>query len=73
MFDRKNVYDVFAQTGSAEDDGYLSSPDGRATVDLLGESFSQLYKLIELYNPNGGQQTFFGPPRQIGFGIKLNI
>lgn len=73
LFDRKNVYDVFAQTGSAEDDGYLSSPDGRATVDLLGESFSQLYKLIELYNPNGGQQTFFGPPRQIGFGIKLNI
>lgn len=71
IFDRKNVYNVFAQTGSAEDDGYLTTPFGSREADVLGEKFVQLYKLIELYNPNGGQQIFYGPPRQIGFGIKL--
>lgn len=72
LFDRKNIFDVFTQSGLADNDGFLNSIEGRATVDQLGESFSQLYKLIELYNPNGGQQIFYGPPRQIGFGIKLN-
>jgi len=73
LLDAKNVYDVFPRTGSAEDDGYLSDPNlGGQLVEIYGEQFVTLYNLINQYNPLGGQQTFFGPPRQIGFGIKLN-
>jgi hypothetical protein len=69
LFDTKNIYNVFPKTGSAEDDGNEDIP---YLEEVYGKQVSQLNKLINLYNPDEGQQTFFGPPRQIGFGIKLN-
>jgi len=68
LFDTKNIYDVFPRTGSAEDDG----ADLSIFEEVYGEQFGTLYNLINQYNPNEGQQTFFGPPRRIGFGIKIN-
>jgi len=72
LFDRQNIYDVFSNTGKADDDGYLDyfSPSNHS--EEAWAKMIQLHQLELLYNPAGGQQTFYGPPRQIGFGIKLN-
>jgi hypothetical protein len=68
LFDTKNVYDVFESTGSAEDDGR----DLTDFVLIFGEQYETLYQLLNQYNPKYEQQTFYGPPSQIGLGIKLN-
>ena len=68
LLDAKNVYDVFPRTGSADDDGLDISP----WVEVYGEQYAVLHQLMNQYNPQDEQQTFYGPPRQIGFGIKLN-
>ena len=77
LFDTKNEFNVFPRTGSAEDDGYISDPNlGGQLIEVYGEQYAVLYKLKNLYNPQGPtsdfQQIFYGPPRQIGFGIKVN-
>lgn len=73
LFDAKNVYDIFPRTGSADNDGFLDDPEiVRQLVETFGEQYLTLYRLMNKYNPNNLQQTFYGPPRQIGFGVKLN-
>lgn len=73
LFDTKNVYNVFPLTGSAENDGYLDNPAiVQQLVEVYGEQYITAYKLMNIYNPDYNQQTFYGPPRQIGLGIKLN-
>lgn len=67
IFDTKNIYDVFSTTGSVDNDGYEL-----INVQLFGEQARDLHRLLNAYNPDDHQQTFYGPPRQIGFGIKLN-
>jgi hypothetical protein len=72
LLDTKNIYEVFSSTNKPDDDGYL---DYLNSLNLAENKLIQMYQLHQLeltYNPNGGQQTFYGPPRQIGFGIKLN-
>ena len=66
LFDTKNIYDVFSTTGSVENDGQLIE------VPIYGDQIKDLHKLLNAYNPDDHQQTFYGPPRQICFGIKLN-
>lgn len=41
-------------------------------VQIYGEQARDLHRLLNVYNPDDHQQTFYSPPRQIGFGIKLN-
>ncbi|MCZ7612355.1 MAG: hypothetical protein M5T52_02075 [Ignavibacteriaceae bacterium] len=41
-------------------------------IETYGEQYAILHQLMNQYNPQDEQQTFYGPPRQIGFGIKLN-
>jgi|GEM_PF-6998265 len=77
LLDTKNEFDVFPRTGTAADDGFINDPNlGGQLVQAYGEQYAILYKLKNQYNPQGPigdlQQTFYGPPRQIGFGIKLN-
>lgn len=68
LFDTKNIFNVFSTTGTVDNDGY----DIDNLLQVYGEQLTELHKLMNFYNPDGGQQTFYGPPRQIGFGIKLN-
>jgi hypothetical protein len=72
LFDSENIYDVFSNTGKPDDDGYLDYFNPSQHSEEAWAKMIQLHQLELLYNPAGGQQTFYGPPRQIGFGIKLN-
>lgn len=78
LFDKKNVENVFLRTGSATDDGYISNP--QLSGDLVNQpGYIELYKAInidyyERYQSAGNLQTvpfFYGPPRQIRLGIRL--
>ena len=78
LFDAANIQNTFLRTGTPYDDGYISNPS------LSGELVSQpgyigMYRAInvdyyEQYQNAGALMTvpqFFGPPRQIRLGVKL--
>ena len=75
LLDTKNVEDVFIQSGSAYDNGYLGTQEGRKRVDsyaAYGEVFGQEY--LEFYDQmNFRNVNFFGPPRQIRVGFRCNF
>ncbi len=72
LFDNQNIYNVFSNTGKPDDDGYNLALYQQMFGEEKGAKMYQLHQLELSYNPAGGQQIFYGPPRQIGFGIKLN-
>jgi len=72
LFDNQNIYNVFSNTGKSDDDGYNLALYQQMFGEEKGAKMYQLHQLELSYNPAGGQQIFYGPPRQIGFGIKLN-
>jgi hypothetical protein len=69
LLNSQQVFNVYSYTGSANDDGYLNSPEGlrKAETELSAETFSQLYR-IRMDNPYNMAQ-----PRQIKLGVKLNF
>jgi hypothetical protein len=79
--DARNVTNVHARSGSAEDDGYLGGP-GAVTAASQGPDFVALYNAVNnLYSEeyrvgNTGAQNvnnpfMWGPPRQVRLGIRL--
>ncbi len=78
FFNSKNVINVFPNTGSADDDGFISNRAiSQATIDANGgEEYVQLYRAINLENGqaywDATGNELYGSPRQIFFGIKLN-
>jgi hypothetical protein len=84
LFDTRNIQNVFMRTGSAEDDGYLTTPGVGLERGLADPRFAELYRAIELgYYEQWSNATtgaaytvapnIFGPPRQIRFGIRLEF
>lgn len=80
LFDRKNVENVFLRTGTTDDDGYISDPELSAQLtQTYGQQYVDLYRAInidyyEQYQQAGGLNTvpfFYGQPRQIRLGIRL--
>ena len=82
LFDTKNVQNVFLRTGSASDDGYLTTPGVGLERALADPTFAALYRAINLdyyeqwqYATTGAAYTtqpyLYGPPRQIQFGVRL--
>ncbi len=70
----QNVTAVYSTTGSATDNGYLGTENGRKAVEnynAYGEIFGYLYQdmLREGYRNNG----FYGTPRQIRFGLRFDF
>ena len=65
LFNYKIVYDVYAETGNFEDDGFLFDPANQRYINnqLSPESFRALYQL-NLYNT-----SFYGIPRLWNFGL----
>ena len=80
LFDTKNVQNVFLRTGTTDDDGYLSNPSlGQPLVNTFGPKYADVYRAIninyyEAYQNAVGLNTvpyFYGPPRQVRFGVRL--
>lgn len=75
LLDTKNVTDVFIQSGSASDDGYLSTVQGRQqlqTYQAYGDVFARLYQdyYYQTYLMNA---ALFGPPRQVRVGLRIDF
>jgi hypothetical protein len=83
FLDTRNIQNVFMRTGSTDDDGYISDPAlGGTLVATYGPEYAALYRAVnidysEQYQvavngaPYTTQPLFFGPPRQIRLGIRL--
>ncbi len=81
LFDARNVLEVFVRTGNDYDDGVITNPELRQQlINTYGEIYPEIYSAIRLdykeqtlgsYNQQYGTEVFYGPPRQIRFGIKL--
>jgi len=75
LLDTKNVQDVFIQTGSASDNGYLSTDQGRQellTYAAYGQVYEDLYRDF-YYQYNIQNADFYGPPRQVRLGLRLDF
>jgi hypothetical protein len=76
VFNIENILNVFLRTGSTKDDGYLSDPSlGGTKVATYGTAYEQMYRAIninyyEQYRSDTGLD-FYGAPRQIRLGVRL--
>jgi outer membrane receptor protein involved in Fe transport len=78
VLDTKNVQNVFLQTGTADDDGYLDTPSGKNDVNTYGQQFAQFYRafLANGYGFEQGLDVFqdiWGPPRQYRLGLRVEL
>ena len=80
LFDAKNIQNVFLRTGTTDDDGVLSNPSfGLPLLRTYGSRYADVYKAVnidyyERYQNAIGLNTvpyFFGPPRQLRLGLRL--
>lgn len=70
LLNTRNVLGVYSYTGSATDDGYLTSPIGQQALQntyIFPDSYSDIYK-VRMLNPGN-----FNNPRRIAFGINFNF
>jgi hypothetical protein len=82
VLDIKNVQNVFLRTGTTDDDGYLSNPQlGQPLINTFGPRFADVYRAIDIDYYEAYQNApflntvpyFFGPPRQVRLGMRLEI
>jgi hypothetical protein len=80
LLNTKNVQNVFLRTGTTDDNGVLSDPNlGGPLMQTYGQQYAAVYRAInvdyyERYQNNVAATTvpyFFGPPRQIRVGVRL--
>ena len=77
LFDARNVENVWPKTGSADDDGWLSNPaTGGLDVETYGPLYAEIYRALSVdYGRQNGafnvNPYFYGPPRQIRLGIRV--
>ena len=81
LFDARNIQNVFLRTGSTDDDGVLSNPAlGQPLLRTYGPRYADVYRAInidyyERYQNAIGLNTvpyFYGPPRQVRLGVRLD-
>lgn len=80
LFDMKNIQNVFQRTGSTDDDGVLNNPTlGAALIKTYGPQYAKVYRAINIDYYQRYQNAialltvpyFYGPPRQIRFGVRV--
>jgi hypothetical protein len=80
LFDARNIENVFLRTGSTDDDGVLSNPSlGGSLTTTYGQRYASVYRAINIdyyqrYQNAIGLNTvpfFYGPPRQVRLGFRL--
>lgn len=69
LFDKKNVLEVYEETGNPDDDGYITNPANYNSIQgqLSPESFRDYYSFI-VNNPGR-----YSLPRRIRLGIQLSF
>ncbi len=78
LLNAKNVLNVYMETGSDTDDGFITDPERIAQwkEKYGGEEYVELYKAVNTQNGQSFLQNtgteLWGQPRQIMFGLKLN-
>jgi len=78
LLDTKNIVNVYARTGNAEDDGFLTNPElSGVIVQQLGTKYVEMYRALNLGHRLHYETTqngdLFGTPRQIRFGVKMEL
>jgi hypothetical protein len=78
LFNRKNVINVYRRTGTATDDGFLTTPElSEQIVAARGEAFVDMFEKINLQNREhywanqGGD--LYSQPRQVHLGFSLDF
>lgn len=67
LFNKENVMGVWTTTGQPDDTGYLGMPAGKEFWENASETTKSLFKMREMdYN-------YYGMPRQIRLGVKLEL
>jgi outer membrane receptor protein involved in Fe transport len=67
LLDTRNATNVFASSGSADDDGYRATAQGQALVAQNGPEYNAFYD-IRMKN-----SLFYDTPRQARIGVVLNF
>lgn len=79
LLNTKNAINVYDKTGSATDDGFLSTTDAQTLLanPRYTERFADMYKAISLNNRAAAFNVYgfdvFGPPRQLIAGVLVNF
>lgn len=82
LLNTKNVTNVYARTGNAYDDGFLTNPDLGAKIangPNRGQTYLNLYRAMNLedrqhvWRFNGTQNDLFGTPRQLRVGARVEF
>lgn len=78
VLNTKNVLNVYRRTGNAYDDGFLNNPDlSKGAIDAGGQGYIDLYTQANLVDGRAYRNTtgnnLWGTPRQIRFGVKIEI
>ena len=78
VFNTKNVLNVYARSGNAYDDGFLSDPSlSSEIVAAQGDTYVSLYENVNLANRQHYMwdfgQDLFGSPRIVKFGASVNF
>lgn len=80
LLNTQNVVNVYRRSGNAYDDGYLTNPElsGAALSNPdLGSRYKEMYEAINLQNGQHYRRVtgndLWGSPRQIRFGVKLEL
>lgn len=69
LFDTENITGVYAFTGSASDNGYLSSAAAEAQISQQANARSY----VDLYNRSINNSGFYGLPRRIRLGLSYSF
>ena len=78
LVNTQNVLNVYRRSGNAFDDGYLNNPSlSGAAIAGNGPTYVEMYKAINLQNGAAYRRVtgndLWGSPRQIRFGVKLDM
>ena len=73
VFNTQNVVEVFNTSGDAYDDGWLATQQGTTRTDGYARYGADKGALHEkLYNTLTYDETYFGIPRQIRLGLRID-
>ncbi|TNE30645.1 MAG: TonB-dependent receptor [Bacteroidetes bacterium] len=69
LLNTRNVTNVYAYTGAADDDGWLSSPQGQTSIAFRADAQSY----ADLYNIRVNSPFNYALPRRIRLGVRYNF